>query len=268
MKFVFLLSLCLLVVEGRAESWHLIWSDEFNGPAGAGIDTNKWTAETGGDGWGNQELEFYTASPRNAALDGQGCLTITALKSAAHTFHTKYGNGCYSSARIITAKKFSVKYGRIQARIRIPAGQGLWPAFWMLGESFPTAGWPACGEVDIMENVGKQPDTISGSLHGPGYFGDHGRTAEYHLPRHAPFAAAFHVFAVEWEAGEIRWYCDDHLYERRTTADVPAGKPWVFDKPFFLLLNLAVGGDWPGNPDATTPFPAIMAVDYVRVYQR
>jgi beta-glucanase (GH16 family) len=265
---IIFLSLSLLAAEGRAESWRLIWSDEFNGPTGAGIDTNKWTAETGGNGWGNREWEFYTASPRNAALDSNGCLDIVALKLPAHTFNTSYGNGAYSSARLITGKKFFVKYGRIEARIKIPAGQGLWPAFWMLGEDNATVGWPQCGEVDIMENIGKAPDTVWGSLHGPGYPGSQSLTTAFHLKNRERFADNFHVFAIEWEENEIRWYVDGQLYERRTPADFSARKKWVFNKPFFLLLNLAVGGDWPDNPDQTTRFPAVMAVDYVRVYQR
>ena len=253
---IIFLSLSLLAAEGRAESWRLIWSDEFNGPTGAGIDTNKWTGE------------FYTASPRNAALDSNGCLDIVALKLPAHTFNTSYGNGAYSSARLITGKKFFVKYGRIEARIKIPAGQGLWPAFWMLGEDNATVGWPQCGEVDIMENIGKAPDTVWGSLHGPGYPGSQSLTTAFHLKNRERFADNFHVFAIEWEENEIRWYVDGQLYERRTPADFSARKKWVFNKPFFLLLNLAVGGDWPDNPDQTTRFPAVMAVDYVRVYQR
>ncbi len=265
---IIFLSLSLLAAEGRAESWRLMWSDEFNGPAGAGVDTNKWTAETGGNGWGNREWEFYTASPRNAALDGHGCLDIMALQLPAHTFNTRYGNGAYSSARLITGKKFFVKYGRVEARIKLPAGQGLWPAFWMLGEDSATVGWPQCGEVDIMENIGKAPDTVWGSVHGPGYPGNQVPNAAFHLKNGEHFADNFHVFAIEWEENEIRWYVDSQLYERRTPADLPAGTKWVFDKPFFLLLNLAVGGDWPDYPDQTTKFPAVMAVDYVRVYQR
>jgi beta-glucanase (GH16 family) len=263
------LTLGLVAGSAPAQGWHLVWSDEFNGPAGAGIDTNKWTAEVGGDGWGNQELEFYTASPHNAALDGHGCLAITARKSPPHTFKTRYGRGEYSSARLITEKKFFVKYGRIEARIKIPAGQGMWPAFWMMGEDNGAVSWPDCGEVDIMEYIGKEPGTVWGSIHGPGYSDDKvDLTAAFHLQKHEPFAGGFHVYGVEWEAGEIRWYVDGQLYERRTPADLPPGRKWVFDKPFFLLLNLAVGGDWPGKPDQATKFPAVMAVDYVRVYQR
>jgi beta-glucanase (GH16 family) len=197
-------------------------------------------------------------------LDGHGGLAITAVKSAPHTFQTSHGTGEFSSARIITRKKFSVKYGRIEARIKIPGGQGLWPAFWMLGENIGTVGWPGCGEVDIMENIGKEPDTVHGSLHGPG----NDSSAPFRLKSPARFADDFHVYAVEWEPQELRWYVDGQLYKRVTQKDLPPGVKWVFNQPFFLLLNLAVGGSWPGNPDKTTPFPAVMTVDYVRVYQR
>jgi beta-glucanase (GH16 family) len=262
------LVLLLFAAASRAQGWRLVWSNEFNGPAGTAIETNQWSAETGGGGWGNRELEFYTDNSQNAALDGKGCLDIAARKSPPHTFETRYGKGEYSSARLVTRRKFSVKYGRIEARIKIPAGQGVWPAFWMMGEDIGTRGWPACGEVDIMENIGKEPDIVHGSMHGPGYSGKQDLTAEFRLKDHQRFADDFHVFAVEWETNEVRWYVDDQLYERRTPADLPAGTQWVFDKPFFLLLNLAIGGDWPGDPDLATPFPAVMAVDYVRVYQR
>ena len=259
-----------LPVTGSTNDWKLVWHDEFdtNGPAGAGIDTNKWTAETGGNGNGNREWEFYTTDPSNAALDGHGCLNITALKSPTNTFKTRFGDGAYSSARFNTRKKFSVKYGRIEARIRIPAGQGMWPAFWMMGEDIATTGWPAGGEIDIMENIGKEPDVVHGTMHGPGYSGAQGPSGLFRLKNQERFADDFHVYAVEWETNEIRWYVDGQFYERRTPADLPAGKQWVYNKPFFLLLNLAVGGDWPDNPDQTTRFPAVMAVDYVRVYQR
>jgi beta-glucanase (GH16 family) len=258
-----------LAAQARAADWHLVWSDEFNGPAGTGIDTNKWTAETGGDGWGNKEWEFYTADPTNASLDGNGGLAITAIKSAPHTFRTKYGPGEISSARLITHKKFAVTYGRIEARIKIPGGQGMWPAFWIMGEDIDSQGWPGCGEVDIMENIGKEPDTVHGSLHGPGFSNDDGDpTAPFRLPKPARFADDFHVYGVEWEPQEIRWYVDGQMYERVTQKDLPPHGKWVFNQPFFLLLNLAVGGEWPGSPDKTTPFPAVMTVDYVRVYQR
>ena len=244
-----------LLVADPTNNWKLVWSDEFNGPVGAGIDTNKWTAETGGGGNGNKEWQFYTTGRSNAVLDGHGCLDIIALKSPTNTFHTRFGDGSYSSARFNTRKKFSVKYGRIEARIRIPAGQGMWPAFWMMGEGIATTGWPAGGEIDIMENIGKEPDVIHGTMHGPGYSG--AQRPDGGIPSDQErFADKFHVYAVEWEANEVRWYVDGQFYERRTPADLPAGKKWVYDKPFFLLLNLAVGGGWPN--DETTKFPAVM----------
>jgi beta-glucanase (GH16 family) len=279
MRFVLLIILAVALAANCAETnsvpppvvdptndWKLVWSDEFNDPAGTGIDTNKWTAETG-PARANQEWEFYTNDRTNSALDGHGFLDITALKSPTNTFKTRFGDGAYSSARFNTRKKFSVKYGRIEARIKIPAGNGMWPAFWMMGD-VAAARWPACGEIDIMENIGKEPDTVHGTMHGPGYSGAQGPSGLFRLKNQESFADEFHVYAVEWEANEIRWYVDGQFYERRTPADLPVGRKWVYDQPFFLLLNLAVGGAWPGNPDETTKFPAVMAVDYVRVYQR
>src|SRR6266568_311096 len=194
-----------LSVSGSTNAWKLIWSDEFNGPAGTGMDTNKWTTETGA-GRANQEWEFYTTDLTNAALDGHGFLDITALKSATNTFKTRFGNGAYSSARFNTRGKFSVKYGRIEARIKIPAGQGIWPAFWMMGDV--AAPWPAGGEIDVMENIGKEPDVVHGTMHGPGYSGAQGPSGLFRLKNQECFADDFHVYSVEWEANEIRWYVD------------------------------------------------------------
>jgi beta-glucanase (GH16 family) len=163
---------------------------------------------------------------------------------------------------------FQQEYGRFEARIKIPAGQGLWPAFWMLGDDIDTNGWPQCGEVDIMENIGKEPGTVHGSLHGPGYSGSNPLTASSILPGGAKLSDEFHLFAVEWEASEVRFYLDSTLYETRTPADIPMGDKWVYDHPFFILLNVAVGGSWPGDPDETTIFPQTMLVDYVRVYTK
>ena len=174
----------------------------------------------------------------------------------------------YTSARLKTQGKFSQAYGRFEARIKIPRGQGIWPAFWMLGDDVDKAGWPACGEIDIMENIGKEPSLVHGTIHGPGYSGAKGIGAPDSLPANQPFADDFHVFAVEWEPNTIRFYVDDHLYATRTPADLPPGAQWVYDHPFFILLNVAVGGDWPGNPDASSTFPQTMLVDYVRVYER
>ena len=249
-----------------ATGFSLAWSDEFEGPSGALVDATKWTMETGGGGWGNQELETYTDRPRNASLNGEGFLAIQALRE---TFTGTDGiRREYTSARLKTQAKFEQAYGRFEARLQIPRGQGLWPAFWMLGNDIPTAGWPRCGEIDIMENIGREPATVHGTIHGPGYSGGQGIGSAFTLPGGARFADGFHVFAVEWEPLAIRWYVDGALYQTRTPADLPAGQHWAFDHPFFILLNVAVGGGWPGNPDASTVFPQTMLVDYVRVYRR
>jgi beta-glucanase (GH16 family) len=242
----------------------LTWSDEFTAANGSLPDSSKWVMETGGNGWGNDELETYTNRRQNAHLQ-DGNLVITAIKE---TFTGSDGiTRQYTSARLKTAGLFEQKYGRFEARIKITQGQGMWPAFWMLGNNIGTAGWPACGEIDIMENIGKEPSIAHGSMHGPGYSGANGLTGGYTLPS-GKFADDFHIFAVEWEASAVRFYVDGHLYETRTPADLPVGKTWVFDHPFFILLNVAVGGDWPGNPDNTTVFPQNMLVDYVRVYTK
>ena len=245
--------------------WKLVWSDEFNSPDASPVDTTKWVSESGGNGWGNQELEYYTARPENAFEQG-GNLVIKVLQE-------KYtgADGVtrdYTSARLKTLGKFSQKYGRFEARIKIPEGQGIWPAFWMLGDDIGKVGWPKCGEIDIMENIGKEPAMVHGTIHGPGYSGGKGISAPYSLPPDQHFANDFHLYAVEWEPKAIRFYVDDHLYATRTPADLPKGTKWVYAHPFFLLMNVAVGGGWPGNPDATTVFPQAMLVDYVRVYKR
>lgn len=246
-------------------NWKLVWSDEFNGASGSGIDSSKWVIETGGNGWGNKELEYYTARSKNLFLQ-DGNLVIHAIKEK-YTGRDGVTRD-YTSGRMKTEGKFSQKYGRFEARIKVPAGQGMWPAFWLLGDDIGEVGWPACGEIDIMENIGKEPGTIHGSIHGPGYIGTVGLEAPYHLPEKERFADNFHVFAVEWDPESISFYVDENLYVRRTRADLRPGWKWVFDKPFFVILNLAVGGDWPGDPDSSTVFPADMLVDYVRVYQR
>jgi len=249
-----------------AQTWTLKWSDEFNGAEGSPVDAAKWAFDIGGSGWGNNELEYYTSSTRNASMDGNGNLVITAINETLPKKNKCwYGRCQYSSARIRTVGKFKA-YGRFEARIKMPFGQGIWPAFWMLGKNINKVGWPNCGEIDIMENIGREPATVHGTIHGPGYSGSNAIGAAYDLPARA-FADEFHVFAIEWEPGAIRWYVDGNLYQTRTQADLPAGAAWVFDHRFFMLLNVAVGGNWPGNPDATTVFPQRMYVDYVRVYQ-
>jgi beta-glucanase (GH16 family) len=250
-------------VSAPDRAWTLTWSDEFNGPNGSSPDASKWVFEQGGKGWGNNELESYTDRPRNAHLQ-DGNLAIQAI---AEKYKGSDGiSRDYTSARIKTKGKFSQAYGRFEARIRIPYGQGLWPAFWMLGDDLDEVGWPRCGEIDIMENIGKEPSVVHGSIHGPGYTQD--IEAHYAAPNKQKFADDFHVYAVEWEADAIRFYVDQDLYVTRTHADLRAGQVWEFDHPFYLLLNVAVGGDWPGNPNASTVFPQTMLVDYVRVYRR
>ena len=252
---------------GQEPKWTLTWSDEFDGALGAPPDGAKWVADTGGGGWGNREREYYTPGAENAALDGAGHLVITArVEPPGSSRRCWYGACLYTSARLKTSGRLETTYGRFEARITIPRGQGLWPAFWLLGANIATAGWPACGEIDIMENVGREPDVVHGTIHGPGYAGDRGITASYSLST-IPFADDFHVFAVEWTPGLVRWLVDEHEYRRRTPTDLPSGATWVFEHPFFILLNVAVGGAWPGDPDASTIFPQQMVVDYVRLYR-
>lgn len=246
----------------------LTWSDEFDGSAGAPVDVTKWVAETGGDGWGNQERQYYTSGTTNASLDGAGHLAITARAEPANTsLKCWYGSCRYTSARLKTKGLFEQAYGRFEARIRIPRGQGLWPAFWMLGSDIDRVGWPKSGEIDIMENIGKEPYAVHGTLHGPGYSGGSAIGGTYTLAAQ-PFADDYHVFSVEWSPGEIRWLVDENEYRRTAVTQLPTNAAWVFDHTFFMLLNVAVGGAWPGDPDATTTFPQQMLVDYVRVYRR
>ncbi|MEO5817826.1 MAG: glycoside hydrolase family 16 protein [Gemmatimonadaceae bacterium] len=248
--------------------WKLSWSDEFDGASGALVDPGKWTAETGGGGWGNQERQYYTTSASNASLDGSGHLVITArAEPVTSSLTCWYGSCRYTSARIKTQGRFEQAYGKFEARIRIPRGQGLWPAFWMLGNDIDRNGWPKSGEIDIMESIGKEPYAVYGTLHGPGYSGSGSIGSSYSLAA-VPFADNYHVFTVEWSPGEVRWIVDGTEYRRTSTANLPSAGTWVFDHAFFMLLNVAVGGNWPGDPDATTTFPQQMLVDYVRVYQR
>ncbi|MEO8911226.1 MAG: glycoside hydrolase family 16 protein [Gemmatimonadaceae bacterium] len=243
-----------------------VWHDEFDGPAGTTFDRTKWTADTGGSGFGNREREFYTTRAENVALDGDGHLVITArAEPASSTDQCWYGKCLYTSARLKTQGLFAQTHGRFEARIRIPRGQGMWPAFWMLGDDIDSVGWPQSGEIDIMENIGREPAIVHGTLHGPGYSGGAGIGRQYSLSSGA-YANDFHIFAVEWQPNEIRWYVDGQQYHRMTPSDIPGGTKWVFEHPFFLLLNFAVGGGWPGDPDASSTFPQQMIVDYVRVY--
>jgi beta-glucanase (GH16 family) len=267
------LLICVLTIASlpcAAQQWTLTWSDEFSGADGSFPDATKWVRETGGNGWGNNELEYYTTRLENSHLE-KGNLIIEA-KSERFTGSDGVERN-YTSARLKTKGLLSQRYGRFEARIQIPFGQGIWPAFWMLGEDIGSVHWPTCGEIDIMENIGREPATIHGSMHGPGYSGERPLTAGYTLPpeknsKTPRFADGFHTFGIEWEPGQVRFYVDGHLYSTKTKADLPPGTRWVYDHPFFILLNLAVGGNWPGSPDASTVFPQRMLVDYVRVYER
>ncbi|MEU6196189.1 family 16 glycosylhydrolase [Streptomyces sp. NPDC047061] len=239
------------------------FSDTFDGAAGSAVNSSKWTLETG-DNVNNHEREYYTSGTNNAALDGQGHLVITAKKENPANYQCWYGTCQYTSARMNTSGKFSAQYGHVEARMKIPRGQGMWPAFWMLGTDIGSVGWPNSGEIDVMENVGYEPSTIHGTIHGPGYSGSNGIGAAYSLSNGQAFADAFHTFAVDWAPNSIKWSVDGVVYQTRTPADV-GSNTWAFNKPFFLILNLAVGGDWPGDPNSSTVFPAQLVVDSVSV---
>ncbi|NNE65538.1 MAG: glycoside hydrolase family 16 protein [Pyrinomonadaceae bacterium] len=249
--------------------WSLTWSDEFQGPAGSGIDKTKWSYRIGGGGWGNKEFQYYTDSTKNSFHDGHGNLVIKAIEEGSPA-GTKcwYGKCRYTSARLVTEGKFAQKYGKIEARIKVPYGQGIWPAFWMLGDDFKTEGWPDSGEIDILENIGREPGKVYGTIHGPGYAGAKGIGKSFKLESGKKFTDNFHVFAIEWEPNEIRWYVDGKHFHTVRPKDLPKGAKWVYDHPHFMLLNLAVGGNWPGSPDNTTVFPQQMKIDYVRVYEK
>jgi beta-glucanase (GH16 family) len=237
--------------------YELVWSDEFEGDSGTAPDAAKWTYDigTGQNGWGNNELQSYTNKPENVMLNGSGTLVITALKDGA---------GKYTSARLKTDGLFTHQYGRIEARIKTPTGSGIWPAFWMLGSNIKDVSWPQCGEIDIMEQKGGFSNITYGSLHGPGYSGGQAITTPFAL-QNSRFDIDFNLYAVEWGKNYIDFFVNNNLYKRVTPSDVPG--EWVYNQPFFLILNVAVGGSFTGPPNINTPFPGSMQVDYVRVYK-
>jgi len=245
-----LLLLVVLLTVASADKWKLIWSDEFKGKS---LDMNKWKYDLGKTGWGNNELEDYTNSPRNAYIK-DGHLIIQANKEGNHI----------TSARINTAGKFSVKFGRIEMRAKLPSGQGIWPAFWMLGDNIGKVGWPACGEIDIMEFVGKDPAHSHASLHAPG-FDTHDMVGS---STGKGFSNDFHTYGVIWDHDNFKFYVDGKVFKTINKNSAHA-RSWPFNEHnFFILLNLAVGGNWPGNPDGSTRFPQQFIIDYVRVYKR
>jgi beta-glucanase (GH16 family) len=251
--------------------WVEIWSDEFDGPAGARIDSSKWRYDTADGcanrncGWGNNEKEYYSDAPDNIALNGQGQVMIVARR-APSGLTCYYGPCRYTSAKITTSGKMEVAPGRVEARIKLALGQGLWPAFWMLGRNVPAVGWPACGELDIMENRGSAATTTSSAVHGPGYSGNT-PFAHLHSLAHGTVSDAFHTFAVEWDSQYVRFFVDDTAHYTVARSDVEHFGKWVFDQSFFLILNLAVGGTFDADPQSDAIFPATMLVDYVRVYR-
>lgn len=236
------------------EGWTLVWHDEFDGDT---IDENNWTYDIGGHGWGNGEAQFYTNRPENARLE-DGMLVIEAHQE-------RYMGSYYTSARLKTQGLQEFQYGRIEARLRVPEGRGLWPAFWMLGSNFETVGWPDSGEIDIMEYIGREPDLIMGTIHGPGYSGALGPSnwnrQDYNI------ADDFHTYAIEWDENQITWFYDDEAYATITPDDI-GDREWVFDQPFFMILNLALGGQLPGPIGLDVEFPRRLLVDYVRVFQQ
>ena len=253
-------------------TWTQVWSDEFDGVAGARIDSTKWSYDTTDGcsqencGWGNNEKEYYTDAPENIALNGRGQLMIVARRAPAGL--TCYYGACrYRSGKITTRGKMLAVPGRVEARIKLPAGQGLWPAFWMLGHNVPVEGWPAGGEIDIMENKGSEPTISSSAVHGPGYSGNTPFAHRYKLDA-GSFAEDFHTFAVEWDSLHVQFFVDGIAHYAVTREDVERYGKSILDQPFFLILNLAVGGHFDGDPQSDAIFPATMLVDYVRVYAR
>lgn len=260
LNFILLLAIVGFVADATAQAIPgrtLLWADEFTQADGTQPDSAKWGYDIGGSGWGNNELQHYTNRTENARIEG-GQLVIEARKE-------NFEERAYTSARLLTRDKVSWTYGRIEARIKVARGQGIWPAFWMLGSNIGSAGWPFCGEIDIMENIGREPSILHGTVHGPGYSGEFGISGDYVL-NGAALADDFHVYAIEWEENRIRWFIDGQQYFSLTPDNLPGGSAWVFNQPQFLILNVAVGGNWPGYPDGTTTFPQRMTVDYVRVY--
>jgi beta-glucanase (GH16 family) len=244
------------------ERFERVFLEDFDGPAMTSPDPSVWSFDVGGGGWGNNQLEFNTPRVENARLDGSGNLEIVARRES-------FGRNNFTSARMLTNNKLEVQYGRIEARIKLPSGKGVWPAFWMLGAGFPEEVWPGVGEIDVMEFCGDEPRVVHGSLHGPGYSAGEALTSRYFGAVNEPgFNEGFNRYSIEWDPTRISWYVNDDLYQTITAGQVQSRGEWVFGGPFFLILNTAIGGTFCGNPDASTPFPQTMAVDYIRVERR
>ncbi|MEO1515509.1 MAG: glycoside hydrolase family 16 protein [Bacteroidota bacterium] len=242
--------------EIKESTWQLVWSDEFEGPEGQSPDATKWTYDIGTD-WGNAQLEWDTDRPENVSLDGEGNLVITARKES-------FAGSPFTSARIKTQGLFEQAYGKFEARMQMPYGPGLWPAFWLLGGDIDEVSWPQCGEIDVMEYRGQEPNLIHGSIHGPGYSGGAAVTKSFGLAN-GRFDVGFHVYTIEWGEGYINFFVDGIPYQQIRPED--ADGEWVYDHPFFIILNVAVGGNYVGFPTEQTIFPQRMLVDWVRVYK-
>jgi beta-glucanase (GH16 family) len=259
MKLLYFLSASCLIfifnsISAYPQNWQLVWSDEFDSTS---INLSNWTHETGGNGWGNNELQFYTNRDVNSYIDS-GKLVIKAIAE-------NYSGRSYTSARLKTQEKRFWKYGKVESRLKLPFGQGIWPAFWMLGETISLVGWPACGEIDIVEMIGGsgRENTVYGTAHWDNS-GQHAQYGNDYTLSAGTFSDDFHVFRIEWDQSLIKWYVDNSLYN--TISITPSGLS-EFHQEFFIILNLAVGGNWPGNPNSSTTFPQYLEVDYIRVYQ-
>lgn len=236
-------------IHSQGQTWSLVWSDEFDS---TGINTSTWTYDTGGSGGGNNELEYYTSRPENASVENGNLLIIARQEP--------YSGNNYTSARLKTQGLRSFTYGKIEARIKLPVGRGLWPAFWLLGSNISQVGWPKCGEIDIMEHINNDP-YIYGTMHW-----DNNGHVSYGGKTLCGDVTEYHVYSIEWDSAAIKWFFDGNKYWEGDISN-NTNSTDEFHFPFFIILNLAVGGNWPGNPDGTTPFPDTMYVDYVRVYQ-
>jgi beta-glucanase (GH16 family) len=252
---------------GNAAPSDYVWNQEFNGKRGSHPDRAQWAYELGDgsdrqlSGWGNNELEYYT--DENAVLDGRGHLVISAVRlPTSTTLNCYYGPCQYTSSRLTTKGLRNFRYGRIEARMRMPEGAGTWPAFWALGRNLDSVLWPNSGEIDIAEGLGRTPYTVYGTIHGPEYFGADGLSATFEAK--APLSEGFHVYGLEWSPGLLRWTFDGAVYHEESKARL-IGRTWVFDQPFFLMLNLAVGGGLGGTPASDLHSPATFSIDWIRV---
>jgi len=242
--------------------WDLVWNDEFKSTS---INTTKWTFEVNAQGGGNNELQYYTDRPVNAYIENEA-LVITALKE---TFTGVEGTRDFTSARLVTKNKGDWKYGRLDIRAKLPYGQGLWPAIWMMPAESVYGVWAASGEIDIVELLGQEPNKVYGTLHYGGQWPNNAHSGGFYVLPQSDFSKDFHLFTLEWDTTEFRWYVDGNHYLTQNnwyTTNFPFPAP--FNQKFFLILNVAVGGNWPGSPDLSTPFPQMLTVDYVRVYKK